>query len=213
MRFDLDIIYEDNKIIVVDKPFDILTISDGREKENTLYHRVSQYVKSKYKNNKIFIVHRLDYATSGLIVFAKDFSTKIELQKLFEEGKIIRKYQAVLSSKLDEEEGTIIQYLKEDKFHNVIVSKKSDKYSKEAITKYKVVKYLDNKFPCLDIQILTGRRNQIRIAFSSKGSPILGDEKYNGLKRKRMYLHAYNLDLRAYRDVNVFNTFSTKCLF
>ena len=90
MRFDLDIIYEDNKIIVVDKPFDMLTISDGREKENTLYHRVSQYVKSKYKNNKIFIVHRLDYATSGLIVFAKDFSTKIELQKLFEEGSVIR---------------------------------------------------------------------------------------------------------------------------
>ena len=109
----LDIVFEDKYIIVVNKPSKLLTISNEKEKEKTLYHLVSLYLKKKNKNNKVFIVHRLDFDTSGLVLFAKTEAVKEKLQANWNE--VQRKYMAVLSGKLIKREGVIQSYLKETK--------------------------------------------------------------------------------------------------
>ena len=184
----LKIVYEDNDILIVNKPNKMLTISNDKEKEKTLFHQVYLYIKRKNKNNKIFIVHRLDYETSGLVLFGKSLEVKKIMQDNWD--KVIRKYMGIVIGKTKESE-TIESYLKETKTNLVYVSRDG----KLAITSYK--KILENKqFTLLDIDIKTGRKNQIRVQLNSIGNPILGDKKYNphGIKAKRLYLHAYYLE-------------------
>ena len=202
-KYKLDIVYQDKDVIVINKPSNLLTIATENSKENNLYHYVSMYLKSQNKNNKVFIVHRLDKQTSGLIIFAKSYEVKLKLQKLFEEGNVIRKYVCITSCKPEKEEGTIINYLKIDKFGNVFLSNKNDKYAKKAITEYKYISKVNNGY-LLDINILTGRKNQIRIGLSSINCPILGDKKYSTSKSKYMYLKAYLLDLSLYNKAYLF---------
>ena len=113
----LDIIYEDKEIIVVNKPTKMLTISDGKV-TNTLYSRVRDYVKKQHKSNKIFIVHRLDRETSGVVLFAKNERLKKELQDNW--NKIAKRYYlGVLEGLLPNRIGVIKEYLREDKTHLV----------------------------------------------------------------------------------------------
>ena len=203
LKYKLDIVYQDKDVIVVNKPSNLLTIATDNCKENNLYHYVSMYLKTQNKKNKVFIVHRLDKQTSGLIIFAKSYSVKLKLQKLFEEGKPIRKYICITTSKPNKDEDTIINYLKEDKFGNVFLSNKDNKYAKKAVTQYKVVSKVKNGY-LLDVNILTGRKNQIRVALASINCPILGDKKYSTTKSKIMYLKAYLLDLTSYNSVYLF---------
>ena len=187
------IIYEDDHIIVVNKPSGLLTIATEKEKERTLYHIVREYLVSKNKQSKVFIVHRLDKDTSGIVVFAKDEKTKNKLQEHWNEYVSLREYIAVVHGVLDKKEGKIVQNLKETKTNLVYVSK--DKDAKEAITNYKVLK--ENKEnSLLEITIETGRKNQIRVALSSINHPILGDKKY-GIKdeKERLFLHANRLKM------------------
>ena len=187
----LDIIYEDKYIIIVNKPYKLLTIGNDKEKENTLYHKVSLYLKRKNKNNKVFIVHRLDYDTSGLIIFAKDSKTKKILQDNW--NKVVRKYMVIVNGVVEKDKDSLKSYLKETK--TKLVYSTNNKYGKLAITNYKTVLKTD-KYSLLDISIETGRKNQIRVQLSDINHSILGDKKY-GLKGtyKRMYLHAYYLKL------------------
>ena len=185
----LKIIYEDKYLLVINKPEQILTIANDKERENTLYHKVYLYLKRKNKNNKVFIVHRLDYDTSGLIVFAKDIKTKNILQANWD--KVVRKYIAIVSGKLVHEKGEIKSYLKETKTNLVYSSK--DKEGLLAITNYRKV-LENNNLTLVEIEILTGRKNQIRVHLRDINNPILGDKKYGPkTKEKRMYLHAYYL--------------------
>ena len=189
-----DILFEDNHIIVVNKPSGLLTIATDKEKEKTLFHIVREYLVSKDKYAKVFIVHRLDKDTSGIVVLAKDEKTKNKLQENWNEYVSLREYVAVVHGKLKNESDRIVQNLKETKTNLVYVSK--DKDGKEAITNYKVVKENDN-YSLVSINIETGRKNQIRVAFSSIKNPIVGDKKY-GLKddkEERLYLHANRLKL------------------
>jgi 23S rRNA pseudouridine1911/1915/1917 synthase len=185
-KFDnISILYEDKDLIIVDKPFHLLTISDQKEKENTLYHKVSTYVKEKNKNNRIFIVHRLDYETGGLVVFAKNKKAKVLLQENWSHVK--RGYQAVVHGTL--KSGKLTFYLKEGKNQRVYVTKK-EVGAKEAITQYEVMK--SNKdYSLLKIEIETGKKHQIRVSFKEIGHPIVGDKKY-GIKdsQKQMCLLA-----------------------
>ena len=188
-----DILYEDNHIIVVNKPSNLLTISTEKEKYNTLYHIVREYVKSINKNNRIFIVHRLDKDTSGIVLFAKDEKTKNMLQDNWNEYVKERCYTAIVHGQLPKEEDTIINYLNETKT-NLVYTTTKDK-GKEAITHYKVIN--SNKlYSQLTINIDTGRKNQIRVALKELGNPILGDKLY-GIKDefKRLYLHANKLKI------------------
>lgn len=187
------IIFEDDYLLVVNKPSGLLTIATEKEKERTLYHIVRDYVASKNPHGRIFIVHRLDRDTSGIVLFAKDEKTKNQLQENWNDYVSLREYTAIVCGHPKEESGQIVQYLKETKTNLVYVSPRED--GKKAITNYSVLKTSD-KYSMLKVTIETGRRNQIRVAFASKKMPILGDKKY-GEKSKvnRLYLHANRLKI------------------
>lgn len=184
----LDIVYEDKYLIVVNKEENLLTVSTDNEKENTLFHKLLTFQKQKHKNNKIFIVNRLDKGTSGLVVFAKDTKTKNEMQNNWEKAK--RNYFAIVEG-ITDEEGTIKSYLKETSTYLTY----SSTSGKLAVTKYK--KIISNKnYSLLDINILTGRKNQIRVHMQDIKHPIIGDKKYSAKTDpiRRMGLHAYRIE-------------------
>ena len=174
-----DILFEDDHIIVVNKPSGLLTIATAKEKEKTLYHIVRDYLISKDKNSRIFIVHRLDKDTSGIVVLAKDEKTKNKLQENWNEYVTLREYIGVVHGTLKNKEDKIVQNLKETKTNLVYVSREKD--GKEAITNYKVIKEND-KYSMVSVIIETGRKNQIRVAFSTLKHPLVGDKKY-GIRR------------------------------
>lgn len=187
---NINIIYEDDNIIVINKPSGLLTISTKKEKCNTLYSMVSEYVKKKNKHNRIFIVHRLDRDTSGIIVFAKNEKIKKLYQDNWNNIVKYRGYSAVIEGLPQKNEDTITLYLKENKNLKVYAAKNG----KKAITKYKL-KQTNNKYSLLEIEILTGRKNQIRATMEYLKHPIVGDIKYGSKDKilKRLGLHASKL--------------------
>lgn len=190
---NIDIIYEDKNIIVINKPSGLLTVATEKEKNKTAYHLVMEYLKKKNKNNRIFIIHRLDKDTSGIIMFAKNERAKHLYQDNWNDIVKKRCYYAVIDGKMQNKEGTIKSYLKEN--GNMVYSVK-DRSGKLAITEYKVLKERKN-ISLLDINLKTGRKNQIRVHMKENKTPILGDLKY-GEKSKlinRLALHAYKLEL------------------
>ena len=188
---NLKIIYEDNNIIVVDKPTKLLTISNKNEKEDTLYRKVSDYLKKQ--NKKVFVIHRLDYDTSGIIMFAKNQ----KIQKLYQENwnnlAKEREYTAVVEG-ITKDKDHIESYLKQTKTLLVYSSKNKDGYF--SVTDYIKVKNND-KYSLLKIYISTGRRNQIRCHMSDIKHPIVGDTRYNSKVSpiNRLCLHASTLKI------------------
>lgn len=192
-KLPFEVLFEDEHLIVVNKPSGLLTIATDKEKERTLYHIVRDYVVSKNPHGRIFIVHRLDKDTSGIVLFAKDEKTKNQLQEHWNEYVSLREYTAIVSGHPKEDEGEIVQYLKETKTNLVYVSRHED--GKKAITNYSVLKSND-RYSMLKVLISTGRKNQIRVALASKKMPILGDQKYGEKSGvNRLYLHANRLKL------------------
>ena len=188
----LKILYEDHDLIVVLKEAGILTISDGIH-DNTLYRSVSDYVKKQNKNNKIFVVHRLDKDTSGLVIFAKNMVAKNKLQANWLD--VERGYLAIVNGQIKKEKATLISYLKESKTHLVYSVKHG---GEKAITEYETIK--SNKlYSLLKINIKTGKKNQIRVQLNDLGYPLVGDKKYGKIKNKsvnRLCLHAYYLKFK-----------------
>lgn len=186
----INIIYEDENIIVLNKPSGLLTISTEKEKEHTLYSLVKDYIKEKNKHNKIFIIHRLDKDTSGVIMFAKDEKSKKLYQDNWNNIVKYRGYTAVIEGLPKKPEDIITLYLKENKNLKVYPSKDGEK----SITKYKV-KNTNNKYTLLDIEILTGKKNQIRATMEYIKHPIVGDIKYGSKDKSlnRLELHAHKL--------------------
>ena len=189
----LKIIYEDKNILVIDKEPHLLTISTQKEKDRTLYHEASEYVKKQYPKNKIFIVHRLDRDTSGIVAFAKNQETKEQLQSKWNDTK--REYIAIVEGHLKEAHQVLKDYLYETKTLEVYVTK-DPKKGKLAITEYEVIKE-NSKYSLLKINIKTGRKNQIRAQLANIKHPIVGDKKYNSSTNplKRLCLHASKIDL------------------
>ena len=183
---DIEIIYEDNDFLVLNKPSHLLTIATLKEKEKTLYHFVLEYLKKK--KQKVFVLHRLDKDTSGVVVFCKNEKIRDLIQEHWNE--VTRKYYAVVNGKLKEQEGVYKDNLEENKMHNVYISKSG----KLAVTEYKKIKDIGD-YTLVDIEIITGRKNQIRAQFSYHGNYILGDNKYSDDYKKynRLYLHAYEV--------------------
>ncbi len=186
------IIYEDDEIIVVYKERDVFSIHTNDKKTYThnLYHYLYEYLKKK--GERPFIVHRLDYETSGVMVFAKSSSLKEELQSYFENRQVIRLYEAVIEERIEPNiHYDVNQYLaSNDKGGKVFVS--NEENGKEAIT-HLTSKNQIQIGTVLHISIETGRRAQIRMAISSLGYHLLGDNKYSETSAKRMYLNAYKL--------------------
>ena len=187
----LNILYEDKYLIVIEKPSGLLTIGTIKERENTLYKKVSDYVKKQHKSNKIFIVHRLDKDTSGIILFAKNEEVKRKLQRDWD--KTIRKYIALVEGNVTKN-GIIKNYLGETKTLKTFITNNKN-LGKLAITKYYVLKNA-KEYSLLNIEILTGRKNQIRVHMESINHSIVGDKKYGSKKNpiRRLCLHANYLE-------------------
>jgi len=188
---NLEILYEDDDIIAINKPSGLLSISNDKEKEITAFKMVREYVKSKNPKLFLFVIHRLDEFTSGVLMFAKNEKTKILFQDNW--NNIVKKriYIAVVEGNI-KKDGCFHTFLKESKTGMVYSSK--DKEGKEAITEYKVLKNKNGK-TLLEVNILTGRRNQIRVHFSENNTPIVGDKKYGSKQKERLMLHAKTLEL------------------
>lgn len=187
----IDILYEDKFIIIVNKPSNLLTIATDKIYEDTLYSQVYDYLKQKHKNNKVFIVHRLDKDTSGLVLFAKNELVKHRLQDNWKNVK--RFYYAIVNGSIEKNRDIIKSYLKETK--TLLVYSTNDNNGKLAITEYQLLKK-NNKYSLLKIGIKTGRKNQIRVHLNDINHSIVGDKKYgiNNNPLKRLCLHAYYLE-------------------
>lgn len=184
----LNILYEDKYLIIVYKRHGLLTISRDNHNDLNLYDEVKEYEKKKNPKNKIFIVHRLDKDTSGLVLFAKNEKIKYALQNNW--NKVIRKYYAVVEKEVLENK-TLINYLQESKTGEVFVTN-NKVMGKKSITRYEVLSK-NNKCSLLDIEIKTGRKNQIRVQLAYILHPIIGDKKYGNTKNKELLLQAYYL--------------------
>lgn len=190
---ELSIVYEDEELIVIEKPAGLLSIATDKEKRATAYSLLSNHVKNQDAENKIFIVHRLDRETSGLMLFAKSEEVKYHIQELWDTTVIERTYIAVVEGSVEKREGVITSYLVEGKTF-MVHSSQNPEYGKKAITNYKVLK--KNKgYSLLKVNLETGRKNQIRVHMQDIGHSIVGDKKYgaSGSPLKRLGLHAKQL--------------------
>ncbi|UXP32281.1 RluA family pseudouridine synthase [Reichenbachiella agarivorans] len=191
----LSILYEDKDILVVDKVEGLLTMGTDREKHRTAHFLLNEYVKkgNPRAKNRVFIVHRLDRDTSGVLVFAKNEDAKQYLQEHWKEFSKV--YYAVVAGKLQDKEGIITSYLVENKAKRMYSSQDPEqgKFSK---TGYRVIKET-SRCSLLEIDLYTGRKNQIRVHLSDKGNPVLGDKVYGQADRlsKRLALHAASLTI------------------
>jgi tRNA pseudouridine32 synthase/23S rRNA pseudouridine746 synthase/23S rRNA pseudouridine1911/1915/1917 synthase len=185
----LSILYEDRDILVVDKVSGLLTVSNEKERDRTAYFLLNDYVRkgNQKSRQRVFIVHRLDRDTSGVLVFARNEKAKRCLQ---EEWQGVKKtYYALVHGTLPEKEGVLSSYLAENSIHKVY-SVSDPKKGKLARTRYKVLRE-SPKYSLLEIDLLTGRKNQIRVQLADIGCPVAGDKKYGKKKGiKRLTLHA-----------------------
>lgn len=192
----LTILHEDRDIIVVDKESGLLTIASEKERLKTAYHMLTHYVrKGNVKaKNRIYIVHRLDRETSGVLVFAKTEKAKFYLQDEWQ--NFHKQYFAVVHGKMPEREGIITSYMAENSIHRMY-SVKDENKGKFAKTGYKVFKESPS-FSMLKIDLYTGRKNQIRVHMYDMGHPIAGDKIYgeNNKGIKRLALHCGCLTIK-----------------
>ena len=192
----LEILYEDKDILVVDKPAGLLTVGTANNKTNTAYYKLTDYVRKGYSKSRsrIFIVHRLDQSTSGVLVFAKNEETKFRLQTQWKDTE--KKYVAVVYGQLAKKEDVISSYLAENKAY-VVYSTTDTTKGKLAHTAYKVLRE-SRQFSLLEINLLTGRKNQIRVHLADKGHPVVGDRKYGKPKDafRRLALHSKSISFK-----------------
>lgn len=194
-RSNLPIIFENEEFIVINKPSGLLSIASDKEKGSTAYRMLMDYVQQKDKHNRIYVVHRLDEDTSGVLMVAKNEKIRDLLQDKWNDLVSKRGYYAIVEGQLKEKQGTIKSYLKKNS-QNMMYSSKKAGDGQLAITHYKVIAESD-KYSLLDVNIDSGRKNQIRVHLGDLGHHVIGDDKYGNPSNpiKRLGLHAYELDL------------------
>ncbi len=189
----LEILYEDNHIIVVVKPFNILSQSDSTG-DCDMLSIVKQYIKEKYKkpgNVYLALVHRLDRPTMGIMVFAKTSKAASRLAKQLQEHKFTKIYTAVIKGILKNDEGEFVDYLERKDEQTIISTKEKGKY---AALSYKVInKNVDKNLSLVEIFLKTGRHHQIRVQFASRGYPIYGENRYQKAEKAQLSLVATSL--------------------
>jgi 23S rRNA pseudouridine1911/1915/1917 synthase len=188
-------IYEDQDLIVIDKASGLLTIATDTEKQLTAYHQLTTYVKENRIADRVFIVHRLDRDTSGVMLFAKNEKSKRTLQQEWQTRVEQRTYIAVVEHTIKKSEGLIKSWLKESKTLKMYSSPLPNG-GLEAITSYKLLQ-ANEQYSLLEISLQTGRKNQIRVHMQDIGHPIIGDDKYGSRKNPigRLALHAHTLSV------------------
>lgn len=192
-RKDLPIIFENDELIAINKPSGLLSVASDTEKGRTAYRIVNDYMQQKDKHNRIYVVHRLDEDTSGVLVFAKNPKIRDILQKNWNDIVLARGYYAIVEGIMQPKEAKLVDYLRENSLNLMYVT--NDKVNgKKCITNYKTI--VSNKnYSLLDVDIETGRKNQIRVQLGHRGHHIIGDDKYGEPSDplKRLGLHAYKL--------------------
>lgn len=195
MGKDLEILYEDNHVIVVIKPFNVLSQQDDTNDLDMLTI-IKSYLKEKYQkpgNVYLGLVHRLDRPTGGIMVFAKTSKAASRLSKDIRDNNFNKKYYAIVHGKLDNKKGHLENYLLKASDNSTIVTTK-DK-GKYASLDYEVLSYKDD-LSLVDITLNTGRHHQIRVQFSHIGNPLYGDQRYGKQDKKQLALFAYYLSFK-----------------
>lgn len=197
----INIIYEDNHILVVEKPINIPVCEDESGDEDLL-SMLKLYIKDKYSkpgNVYLGLVHRLDRPVGGVMVFARTSKAASRLSNQVREHKLEKIYYAVVENKLDSS-GEFVDYLSKDKKKNIsYVSNEKD--GKKAILNYKLIKYRDN-LSLVEISLKTGRSHQIRVQFSSRGYPLVGDSKYNPNSDNKTNIALFAKKLAFYHPIS-----------
>lgn len=200
---DLKIIYEDLDIIVIYKDKGLLSVSTNKENEKTAFRILSNYIKQADPRNQLFVVHRLDRETSGIMMFAKSQEVKIFLQTDWQETVMDRCYYVVVEGEVEKDYGVVHSWLSENKNFLVFSSQTPGK-GQEAVTHYKVIKR-NKKYSLLEIRLETGRKNQIRVHMQDIGHSVIGDKKYGATSNpiNRLALHAFLLAFKHPRTKEV----------
>jgi RluA family pseudouridine synthase len=190
-----EILHEDMDLIIGNKSAGFLTVAAKWNKDSTIHSALNHYVRKGNPRSRecVYVVHRLDQATSGVLVFAK--SEKVQ-EFLKSNWKTTTKtYYTIVHGKLDKKSGKISSFLQEDEDYHVH-SSVDDESGKLAHTEYEVLKE-NEKFSLLKINLLTGRKNQIRVHMAGEGHPVVGDSKYGkpDTKYKNLALHSYSIEL------------------
>jgi len=186
----LKILYEDQYIIVIDKQPGLLSIATAKERQQTAYFILTEHVRKTNRKNRIYIVHRLDKDSSGVMMFAKSIEIQEKLQNDWQKAIIDRRYVVVVEGIVENMKGTITSWLKESSAL-IMYSYKFDNGGQKAITHYNVLKKSED-YTLLEATLETGRKNQIRVHMQSLGHSIIGDKKYGATQNpiKRLGLHA-----------------------
>lgn len=186
----LTIIHEDNDVIVVKKDAGLLSVASEKEKNLTAHHQLMMYVRTENPLNKVYVVHRLDKDTSGVMMFAKNERTRNALQNNWDKMVRERAYVALVEGEVQKEKGTITSWLRETKTRVVYSSFTKDD-GLHAVTHYEKIQ-TNTDYSLLDVELETGRKNQIRVHMKDIGHPVVGDKKYGSTKDviRRLGLHA-----------------------
>jgi 23S rRNA pseudouridine1911/1915/1917 synthase len=192
----MKIVYEDEAVIIIEKPANLLSIATKAEQEATVYAKLMDYVRTVHrgKGARVWIVHRLDRETSGLMVFARTEAAKRALQSNWNQSE--KKYLAVVDGQPKAESGTLRSHLDETNPYRVRSTKPSEE-TREAVTHY-IVKRRTGMRALVELTLETGRRHQIRVQLAEIGCPVVGDPKYHpsGVEDERLALHASGLKIR-----------------
>ena len=189
----VQLVYEDDDIIVINKGYGLLSMGTDRIKDGTAYSIVRDYIKWHDPRSKLFIVHRLDRDTSGLMMFAKNEEAKETMQHNWNNMVLNRKYLAVVEGRVEQEEGTIQSYLAETSQFEVY-STQNPEEGQLAVTRYRTLQ-IRNGYSLLEVELDTGPKNQIPVHKKHMGHHIAGDRKYGAKSSPihRLALHAQTL--------------------
>ena len=190
------IVFEDAHLVVIDKRAGLLSMATDLEKEKTAYSLLSDHVKRSNSRNRIFIVHRLDRETSGLMMFAKSLAVQQALQEEWPESVLERIYVAVVEGNFQGPQGAITSWLTENKALKMI-SSATPNHGQKATTRYRVLQ-TSPLYSLVELTLETGRKNQIRVHLEELGHSVVGDEKYGAKDNpiRRLGLHAHILSFR-----------------
>jgi 23S rRNA pseudouridine1911/1915/1917 synthase len=191
----LQIIFEDDYLIAVNKSEGLLTVATEKEEETTAFHIIKDYLKTQNPKNKLYIVHRIDRETSGVLLFAKQKDIQLALHENWHDDVHERIYYALVDGIVEKETGSIVSWLTEDMKSKKVYSSDFDNGGQKSVTHFQVITRYDT-CSLLKIELATGRKNQIRVHLQSIGHPVAGDKKYGSKTPGRLALHAAVLALR-----------------
>ena len=190
----IKLVYEDNDIIVVDKGYGVLSTAAGKPSDDTVYNIVKKYARGFSDKANVYVVHRLDRDTSGLMLLTRTKQARDKLISNWNNMVIDRKYIAIVEGKVGQKEGTVKSFLAENPDTFEMYSTDDKKLGRLAVTRYRVVEQ-GSRFAMVELEIKTGRKNQIRVHMHDLGNPVSGDRKYGGHPSpiNRIALHATTL--------------------